>query len=67
MANCAICGKPVLAGRVVHNACAKNHNKKELREQFCDTYCRWPHECHDDESLKHYCNSCPLVRLLAMK
>ena len=36
MANCVICGKPVLIGKVVHTACMEAHAKEELKENICD-------------------------------
>lgn len=66
MANCVICGKPVLIGKVVHTACMEAHAKEELKETICDHYCRFPRECHDDESLAGHCNGCLVEQLLEL-
>ncbi len=41
MANCKICGRPVLVGPVTHSDCLEQLITEAV-EQFCDNYCRWP-------------------------
>ena len=64
MANCKICGRPVLAGNVFHSGCWET-KAKEMAEVFCDEYCRWPRELKDEGSLQElHCGDCPLIRVL---
>lgn len=65
MANCSFCGKPVLAGKVLHTSCAAKKTAQDMTEKFCDHYCRFPRECHDDEALHHHCESCELQKLIS--
>ena len=59
MANCKICGKPVVAANVFHGDCLEG-----LAEQICEEYCRWPWECREQEELDVKCAACPLNRLV---
>lgn len=64
MANCKICGRPVLAGNAFHSSCWEA-KAEEMAEVFCDEYCRWPRELTDEDSLQElHCDSCPLIRVL---
>lgn len=64
MANCKFCGKPVLCSSVHHTACWE-HEANKVAEKFCDEYCRWPHECKDENELhEKHCDSCDLIQLL---
>lgn len=63
MANCKICGSPVLAGPVMHSDCLEQMIT-EVTEQLCDNYCRWP--VTNAEQLESHCNSCPMERLIQM-
>ena len=62
MANCKICGKPVVAANVFHSACWENEASK-VAEEFCDNYCRFPFECEQDD-LDEKCDNCPIAKLL---
>lgn len=37
-------------------------SKDDIKAEFCDTYCKMPHECTEDELLEK-CENCPLDRL----
>ena len=64
MANCKICGKPVVAANVFHSAC-REHEANKMAEEFCDNYCRFPLEAANEEELhEQHCDSCPMVRVL---
>lgn len=63
MANCKICGRPVLAGPVMHSECLEQL-ATEAAEQFCDNYCRWP--LTNAEHLEAHCDSCPMERLMKL-
>ena len=63
MANCKICGNPVLAGPVMHGECLDQLMTKTA-EKFCDDYCRWP--LTDAELLETHCNSCPMDELMKL-
>ena len=66
MANCKICGKPVLAGPVMHSECL-DRLATEAAEKFCDDYCRWRLESVSDEKLQEtYCDSCPANELMKL-
>lgn len=36
---------------------------EKLIEPFCDSYCKFPYICKDEEQLETVCESCPIVRL----
>ena len=63
MANCKICGQPVIAGPVMHGECLEQL-VTEVSEKFCDNYCRWPLE--SAELLETHCDSCPMNQLLKL-
>ena len=66
MANCKICGKPVLAGPVMHGECL-DQLMTETAEKFCDDYCRWRVECVSNEKLHEtYCDLCPVNELMKL-
>lgn len=64
MANCKLCGKPVLVGKVFHTACWEKQVVSSIAEQFCDQYCRFPRECRNDADLAKHCDGCVLVKAL---
>lgn len=64
MANCKFCGKPVISGKVFHAACWEKMTLASITEQFCDQYCRFPRECHDDAALARHCDNCVLIKVL---
>lgn len=61
MANCKICGCPVLSGPVMHGDCLEQLAER-VAEEFCDHYCRWP--LTNAELLDKHCRSCPMDRIL---
>lgn len=63
MANCKICGRPVVAGPVMHSECLEQI-LTETAEQFCDDYCCWP--LTNADLLDEHCKSCPIDRLMKM-
>lgn len=63
MANCKICGHPVVAGPVLHSECLTKM-VTEAVETFCDSYCRWPLE--NGELLESYCSTCPMDKLIKL-
>lgn len=63
MANCKICGRPVLVGPVTHSDCLEQLITEAV-EQFCDNYCRWP--LTNAGQLEAHCNSCPMERLMEL-
>ena len=63
MANCKICGNPVLAGPAMHGECLEQL-VTEAAEQFCDIYCRLP--LTNAEQLEAHCDSCPMERLMQL-
>ena len=36
---------------------------EEVRKEMCDDYCKYPHECKDEEELNERCNNCPMCRI----
>ena len=62
MATCKFCGRPVLAGRVVHTQCWEETIKK-IANEFCDEYCRFPRECKHEEDLAEHCDNCQMISL----
>ena len=66
MANCKICGHPVMAGPVMHGECLEQL-VTEAAEQFCDNYCVWPDMDTSQERLeREHCASCPMERLMQL-
>lgn len=66
MANCKICGRPVVAGPVMHSECLEQL-VTEAAERFCDGYCCGPMECITAEELREeYCKNCPMDRLMKL-
>ena len=66
MANCKICGCPVVAGPVMHSECLEQL-VTEAAEQFCGSYCCGPVECISVEKLQEtYCANCPMERLMKL-
>lgn len=63
MANCKICGHPVMAGPAMHGECLEQL-VTEAAEKFCDNYCRWP--LTNAEQLEAHCDSCPMDRLMQL-
>lgn len=64
MANCKICGKPVLFAKVLHSACWEKE-VESMAEVFCDNYCRFPREsANEDELQEQHCDCCPLIKVL---
>ena len=37
--------------------------QEQIKENFCDHYCKYPSECEDDEELMDICENCPLNKL----
>ena len=35
----------------------------ELQELMCDSYCKWPGECNEQEELDEHCDDCQMIRL----
>ncbi len=63
MANCKICGKPVVAGPVMHSECLEQL-VTEVVDQFCD-YCICPYTCASMGQLhREYCRVCPVAQLM---
>ncbi len=66
MANCKICGRPVLVGPVMHGECLEQL-VTEAAEQICDKYCRWLGAYVSSEQLqREICDSCPMERLMQL-
>jgi len=65
MANCRICGKPVLTATVRHAACWEREAER-LAEEFCDGYCRWMRECTEEDELEEKCSKCPLEKMIRL-
>lgn len=64
MANCNICGKPVLSAPVHHPECWKKE-VEQMAETFCADYCRFPLYYHDKEIMREkQCDNCPLIKVL---
>lgn len=63
MANCKICGRPVVTTPVMHDECLE-HVVTEVAEQFCDNYCRWPLTSAD--LLDEHCRCCPMDRIMKL-
>lgn len=63
MPNCKFCGKPVRCV-VAHHAACWEREANRIAEVFCDSYCKWPEQCGDEDELNERCNSCELVKLL---
>lgn len=63
MANCKICGHPVMAGPAMHGECLEQL-VTEAAEKFCDNYCRWP--LTNAEQLEAHCDSCPIEQLIQL-
>lgn len=38
----------------------------EIRQLLCDSYCREPHECRDQEELEDRCECCNRIGLLSL-
>lgn len=66
MANCKICGRPVVAGPVMHSECLEQL-VTEAAEKFCDGYCVWPDMYVSLEKLhREHCENCPMERLMEL-
>ena len=63
MPNCKICGRPVMAGPVMHSECLTKL-VTEAAETFCDNYCRWP--LTNADQLEAHCDSCPMEQLMKL-
>lgn len=63
MANYKICGRPVVAGPVMHSECLEQL-VTEVAEQFCDNYCRLP--LTNADLLDEHCKCCPIDQLMKM-
>lgn len=63
MANCKFCGTKVRIGTVFHSACWEREVEKTI-QVFCDEYCRYPRELHDEEALNEKCDNCLFDRLV---
>lgn len=63
MPSCKFCNKPVIVAKTMHAACWERECTK-LAEMFCDAYCRWPHECADEDALDEHCDSCVLTKFI---
>lgn len=64
MNECKACGKPVRYPIMLHAACWENAICA-VAQDFCDNYCRWPHECANEDDLQdNHCNDCSLVKAL---
>ena len=63
MPTCKICGRPVVAGPVMHSECLVQL-VTEAAEQFCDNYCRWP--VTNADLLDEHCTNCPMDRLMKL-
>lgn len=65
MSNCKFCGKPVKCEKVWHAACAETALNKAMSD-FCDHYCRYPHDVHDEYVLEYICDTCPVNGLIKL-
>lgn len=65
MANCEICGKPVMTSKVWHAACWEKEMDK-MAQVFCDDYCRWTRECRNEDEFEEHCDNCPIIRVVNM-
>lgn len=66
MANCKICGQPVMAGPVMHSECL-TQTISEAATQFCDNYCFRRIECISEEKLHEmFCGNCPAKQLMEL-
>lgn len=36
---------------------------EKLVERFCNSYCKFPYICKDEEQLETVCESCPIVKM----
>ena len=36
---------------------------EKLVERFCDSYCKFPYICKDEEQLETVCTDCPIVKM----
>lgn len=36
---------------------------EKLVEKFCDSYCKFPYICKDEEELETVCADCPIVKM----
>lgn len=64
MPKCKFCGKPVRAANVMHAACWETEANK-IAGEFCDNYCRFHHECPDEDTLnEQHCSNCALIKVL---
>ena len=36
---------------------------EKLVERFCDSYCKYPYSCKDEEELETVCVDCPIVKM----
>lgn len=36
---------------------------EKLVEPFCDSYCKFPYICNDEEQLETVCAGCPIVKM----
>lgn len=36
---------------------------EKLVEKFCDSYCKFPYICKDEEQLETVCADCPIVKM----
>lgn len=36
---------------------------EKLVEPFCDSYCKFPYICKDEEQLETVCEACPIVKM----
>ena len=36
---------------------------EKLVELFCDSYCKFPYICKDEEQLETVCEACPIVKM----
>lgn len=65
MSNCKFCGKPVKCEKVWHAACAETALNKAMSD-FCDHYCRYPNEIHDEDVMESICDVCPVNELIKL-
>ena len=35
----------------------------EVKEKMCDSFCKYPEQCFDDDDLTDKCDKCPLAKL----
>lgn len=66
MANCKICGKPVIAGEAIHSAC-REEKAHMIMGIICDKLCKYPDICRNADELDGHCDSCQVADLLGCK